>query len=687
MATNERQPKASDDDIVALLDRGIGQSKSFADSKLSKESETTMRYYDGELPKKSHGGDSGYVSMDVYNGVEALGAQLLDIFSTNQRPAVFEPATAEDAQAAEVRTDYVTDVVFRQNEGFQLFQDTIKLGLLNRASVVKAFWEPCVKTEFFELSDSTLQEVSDWLAQHPEAEVEHISKSEDSEKIDRVRLKLKKDVSQVRLKALAPEEFGISPLAEDIKSADLVFHREEKTISELLKMGYPKSVVQDLQNDDRLWMAMESEKLARFQPTDDLIGSRAMDDGSVSRRTVMVYECYIELDLDGTDETQLYKVTKVGNTILEKEPVDRKPFIAFVPLPRAKAFWGHNYAYLLRHVQNAKTYLTRGIVNHTLTTNNPRLLVQKGAVMNPRELMENRFGGLVNVTNIEGVQPLPQSGLNPFVFQTIGLLDSQRDAQTGMSQLSQGLNPDALSKQNSGDMVHELISVSQLRSKIIARNFAENFLRPLYTEVHRLVVENETREKIVRVAGSWQAVTPDQWPEECSMSVGFALGYGEQDKEAAMWLQLAQVLGSVPDFRGLYTQQQKYAVALKVFHAKGIKDTENYLLPPEKAQPVPPDPMQQAEVAMKQADAAAKQASAEATKVAAQFQQQELASKERIHMAQLDFEKMKFEAELQLKKDQLAHKVTVDAAEITLEQQVAAQAQKQSITAVAQPTR
>lgn len=687
MADNERRPKPSDDDIVALLDRGIGQSKSFADSKLARESELTLRYYDGELPKKSHPGDSGFVSMDVYNGVEAMGAQLLDIFSTNQRPAVFEPANAEDAQAAQVRTDYVTDVVFRQNDGYHLFQDVIKLGLLNRAAVVKAYWESRSKTEFYELSQTTLDEVSQWLAQHPEAEVEHIAKSEDSETIDRVRLKLKKDVSQVRLKAMAPEEFGISPVAEDIESADLVFHREEKTISELLKMGYPRKLVDSLQNDDRLWMAMESERLARFQPTDDLIGSRAMDDGSVSRRTVMLYECYLELDLEGDGETQLYKVTKVGNVILEKEPVDRKPFISFVPLPRAKAFWGHNYAHLLRHVQNAKTYLTRGIVNHTLVTNNPKVMVQKGALMNPRELMENRFGGIVNVTNVEGIMPMPQAGLNPFVFQTIGLLDSQRDAQTGMSQLSQGLNPDAISKQNSGDMIHELISVSQLRSKIVARNFAENFLRPLYVEVHRLVLENETREKIVKVAGSWQAVSPDQWPEECSMSVGFALGYGEQDKEAAMWMQLGQALGSAHALAGQYTPAQQYNIARKVLEAKGIKDVDNYLLPPDKAQPVPPDPLKEAQIEMQKADAAAKRAAAEATAAQAQISMKELESKERIHMAQMALEEKKFMMDHQLKVDQLAHKVAVDAAEITLEQQITAQADKQSATAVAQPTR
>ena len=51
-------------------------------------------------------------------------------------------------------------------------------------------------------------------------------------------------------------------------------------------------------------------------------------------------------------------------------------------------------------------------------------------------------------------------------------------------------------------MVEQLATMSQQRQKIIARNFANQFVRPLFHEIHRLVVENEDHEKIVELAGS-----------------------------------------------------------------------------------------------------------------------------------------------------------------------------------------
>ena len=122
-------------------------------------------------------------------------------------------------------------------------------------------------------------------------------------------------------------------------------------------------------------------------------------------------------------------------------------------------------------------------------------MVVKGALVNPKEMLENRVGGVVNVTRPDGVYPYPQSGLNPFVFQTIGLLDAATEEVTGQSKLSQGLNKDAVSTQNSEGLVENLVSLSQQRQKIVARNFANNFLIPLYLEVYRLVIENERKKK------------------------------------------------------------------------------------------------------------------------------------------------------------------------------------------------
>ena len=88
-------------------------------------------------------------------------------------------------------------------------------------------------------------------------------------------------------------------------------------------------------------------------------------------------------------------------------------------------------------------------------------MVTKGSLTNPRELIDNRVGGLVNVTRPDAVTPMPQAPLNPFIFQTIKLLDESAEETSSISSLSTGLNKDAISKQNSQGMVEQLVNMSQ----------------------------------------------------------------------------------------------------------------------------------------------------------------------------------------------------------------------------------
>ena len=680
----------SDDRISAILLHGISVSVGFSESKLAKERERLTEFYFGERPYKAHPGDTGYQSMDVYEAVEMMKAQLLEVFSGNGRPVEFLPQHGEPPDASKMRTDYVTDVLFRQNPGFAILHDTIHDGLLYRAGIVKAWWEDKIEELAYDLTDTTKDEIIQYLMQN-DARINEVELHEDGETIKRANVLLRKNRSQVRLKVLPPEEWLISPMAEDIETAELVTHRRLVTISDLLKMGFDRKVVMNLSDNDRIWLQTEPELLTRHRETDDLIGLKALESGQKARRTTMLYECYAQFDMkdDGDDApnsgvSQLWKVMMVGDTILLKERVDRKPFIAFVPLPIPHKFWGHSYGKLLQPTQTASTYLTRSIINHALVTNNPRMAVVRGAVLNPRELMENRFGGVVNVTRPDGIFPLPQAGLNPFVYQTVGLLSQKREGLTGISAVSQGLDKDAISKQNSGDMIHELISVSQIRQKIIARQFAERFLRHLYTMIYELVVENEDRQKIAQVAGQWQEIDFTAWPETCDLSVSFALGYGEGEKEATKWLTLDKYLTADPDLKQLYPLPKRFNVIKRALEASGITDIQNYLLLPNQVQPPPPNPMMLAELDVKKADAEVKRANAQAAVAKLQLDTQAMHTKAVEGQTRINLETTKATGQLQLEQDKLAHKIAVDAAEITLQQQAQA---NDKLAAEAMPTR
>jgi len=381
---------------------------------------------------------------------------------------------------------------------------------------------------------------------------------------------------------------------------------------------------------------------------------------------VTCYECYTMMDIDGTGEAELYRLVKAGNVLLEKEKVNRKPFVVFTPLPIPHSFWGNNFASKVVPIQNARTVLTRSILDHAMITNNPRYVVTKGGVTNPRELIDGRVGGIINVTRPDAIVPMQQAPLNPFIFNTIKMLDEDKEDTTGVSRLSQGTNKDAVSKQNSAAMVEQLATMSQQRQKIIARNFANNFLRPLYQLVYQLCVENETDEKIVELAGDYVEISPAQWASKRDVTVEMHLGYGEQEQEAQKYLALHGLMSQDPTLSAMYQAPNQYKLMSHVMENSGIKNVQDYLTPPDQLPPPQADPAQEMAMQMQQQQM---QIQERQTALAEQKLQMDA------QMAQMKMELDQMKAQqsfamqsdsLDLKESQLDHKVMVDTAELEI---------------------
>lgn len=587
--------KMNDREVLVAVERSIRESVGYFDSQMSRERQKVLDYFNGQLPKPFHAGNSKYVSMDVYDTIESAKAMLLETFASGSQIADFTPQGPEDVEAARIATLYTEYVIFRQNNGYQIFSDTITDGLLARAGIAKVYWDKRESRTEEEFEDITVDQFDALLAQ-PDVEIDEYEQDEETGLISGSIYRVS-DESQVAIYPIPPEEFLISPRAKSLESALFCAHRVRKTKSDLIKEGYDPNIVDKLPIDeDRVYMQEEN---ARFSEM-DISSTFSREEYQAQVQKVTVYECYVELDIEGTGKTRLYKIVTAGKYVLDKEEVERRPFLAYVPLPIPHSFYGSNFASKVIPIQNARTVLMRGILDHTVITNNPRYQVVKGALVNPRELLDNRIGGVVNVTRPDGIMPLQQASLNPFVFQTIQLLDEDKEDTTGISRLSQGLNKDAISSQNSQGLVENLVTLSQQRQKIVARNFAQNFLIPLYLEVYRLVIENEDRQKIVELAGNWVEVTPKQWKERRDISVALKLGYGEQEKEAAKYLAIHQMLTADPAMQPLYSIKNRYNNVRAFLEHSGIKAINDMLTPPEQVPPPQPDPQQVMQMQMAQ---------------------------------------------------------------------------------------
>ena len=654
--------KIDDDKLVAILDDNIRRSIGYYDSQISRERKRVVDFYNATLPRPAHDGNSKYVSMDVYDTVESMKAALLETFSTGYKTVRFAAQTGEDVRIAEIATAYCDYVANRQNNLFEVMQSVIHDGLIARAGLCKVYWDEREESYLETIQDLTEEEFDQVVAQD-NVEIEDVEQDELG--LYSGDLRIYQDVSQVAIEAIAPEEFIIEPQCRSLEMAAFTGHRTTKTISELREAGYDEKLISKIGDHEDVEMETDPEVLARHEEIgqDRGFNAKGFQD---QVRSITVFELYIDIDIDGTGVAETYKVIKAGNVILDKEKCRYKPFIPFVPIPIPHAFFGSNFASKVVPIQTARTVLTRSILDHAMITNNPRYTVVKGGLTNPRELIDNRVGGIVNVSRPDAINPMPQAPLNPFIFQTIQMLDEDKEDTTGVSRLSQGLNKDAISKQNSAAMVEQLATMSQQRQKIIARNFANGFLKPLYQMIYQLVVENEIQAKIVEIAGDYVEVSPSAWGAKRDVTVELHLGYGEQEQEAQKFLALHSLMSQDPTLASMYMPENQYKLMSHVMEYNGIKNVKDYLTPPTELPEQKPDPAQEMAMQMQQKQMELQERQTQVAEMKAQIDAQ-------VAQMKLQLEQMKAQQgfaiqsdNMDLKEAQLEHKQFVDKAELEI---------------------
>lgn len=662
----------TNEEIISLVSQKVDNCSQWYDSKLSKERELVLQYYNGSKPARQHNGSSTYTSSDVYDSVEMMKSQLLETFATGHEIVKFNPVGPEDVEDARVATAYTAHMVFDRADGYQMMHDTIHDGLTARVGIVKYYWEDYY-TEAEETFEALPYEEVEALASDPE--VDSLQAEIDEEiGLFSGSLVRKRNNPKVCIDVLPPEEVLIEERANSIDEAKVVDHRTTKTKSELLKMGFPKSKINALQFQDQGDLELSPDYQARRAGVN---GQSPLGDDSVQEelQLVILHETYMEMALEKDGIARLYRIVWAGKQLFEIEQVDRKPFKAFVPLPIPHMFYGNNYAHRVVPHQTARTSLTRSVLDHAAITNNPRLQVLKGGLLNPRELLDNRLGGLVNVNRPDAITPLQQAPLNPFVFEIISMIKDTREETTGITSLSQGLNKDAISKQNSEALIDKMVTVSQQRQKIIARNFGK-FLRELWLEVYRLIIENEDQQRVFEYAGNHITINPSAWIERRDVTVDLHLGYGEIEKEASKLVQLYQYLGQDPALGPMFTAEKRHRLIQDATIKQGIKNIDDYLERPENVEPPQPDPivMKELEIKDKQAQAALMNAQANFEKIKMEAQAQ--SAKLRIEQAKLAIQEEKNERDAVRQDADVANRIDVAQRELELAESVPPEGQR-----------
>lgn len=591
-----KSEELTEEELLSLLERNLDAADTYSESLIGEQRDKAHQYYFGQPLGNELKGRSQHVSRDVFDAVESTKALMLDTFTADRRVVEFMPQTNQDVDKARQATAWVNYLFYRQNDGYKILHDTIHDGLVSKLGVVKRYWDQRIvfveekfaglsEPEFFGLASQPDVEITEVVQETlQEAVVDPMNGMVISPAVTIISGTLKRqyDKSQVRIENVEPERLYISPRAKTLEDSDFVSYRTEKEIGELIEDGYDTDKIEKLDEELEKW----TDAISGRDSYDEFsVEARGTDDHP-NRSHVTVYESYIRIFDPDVDSRVTLKVLHSRRVLLDIEKVQSHPFRGWSPFPIPHKAIGLSLADVLLDIQKSQSSLKRSVIDNAFMTNTTRWLANLSLVRNPRDLIDNKVGAVIDVNAMDPtsvVQPLNTPQISPNVFTTMELLEQEKEQRSGSSRMSKGLDSDVVSKQNSSDLITRYMNASNRRTMVMARNFAECFLKPLMYDLYRLSLENDTQAKMVQLEGEYIQIDPRELGERTELEVAVALTPDARAAEARTLTMLDQMWTANPQnptLNGMYDTPQRYALLSRAMDLMGLKGADKFLLAP-----------------------------------------------------------------------------------------------------------
>ena len=660
----ELKPK-SRREVEGIVQDAIASAVDFVESEISQDRIKAQRYYDGEVDLGYEDGRSKVVATKVRDTVRAVKPSLMRIFLSTAKPVEFVPHGAEDVAMAEQATEFMHHEFTRLN-GYRVINDAFQDALVKKQGIVKAYWMTYPEAEIYTFTDLNDDELA-YLTDDDEVSVLEqttemsILMDEMGMEIETpshsIKISRQQEKGELCIESVPPEEFFINRDARNLKDAYLVAHRTEMRAGDLIAMGYDPEVVLDLNSFDNGSEMTEAEVHERRGYDLDTSDE---DEQDPAMKNVTVTEAYMRIDADGTGIPVLHKITCGGTSyeMLDFEPCDELPFAKFEIDPEPHTFYGRSLAEIVMDDQDAATSILRSILDNVAMTNNPRLAVIEGAA-NIDDVLNNEIGAIVRMRQAGAVQDLSV----PFTAgQTLGALtylDGLVETKTGVSRASMGLDPDAMQSTTKA-AVQATVQAAAGQVEVMVRNLADG-MRDLFGIMLRLSNKNVDEEQMMRMNGTFVPVDPRVWDSSMDVSINVGLGTGREEEKAMALSQALQmqtmVYQTYGPMNGLVSMTNIRNTLADQLAVSGIRNADRYFAPITEEI--------EAQMLQQQQAAQAQQGEGQDPNAAfLQAEQMKAQVKMQSDAAKMQLDAQKAAADNDLKRDQMAQDLLVDAAKV-----------------------
>jgi hypothetical protein len=463
-----------------------------------------------------------------------------------------------------------------------------------------------------------------------------------------VQIKRIQKRGKLRIQPVPCENVLVNRGAFDIGDASLFGYTEEKTLGEFKALGFSEDELADCDEDPDDRNSIESQ--AR-QPHRGSVVKTVEPPADASQRKIHYGKLYVLADRDGDGIPELNLVTTAGTKykVLEVEPTDEAPFATFCPYPEGFLVLRRQRR---RFDDGPSAYGERGSCATCSTASRSlsfrRLRYSKGAV-NLDDVLNPDTSRVIRTRQIGAVQP----HIIPFVgkeaLPVLDLVKNMREARTGMSDASQGLDPKAM-QSTDADAVHATLSKAQSRIEMVARIFSECGYKRLFRGVLRTICKNQDAPRTVALGGQLVQVNPKDWQANMTVDVTLPLGRGSTQEQIASLTAVASKQEQILQELGFQNplvniQQYRYTLA-KITELMGWRNVDSFWQDPAKMDP------QALQQMLQQMSQAKQQASAGPAGPDPQVEMSKIQSHEKIAMAKLqhdtEMKSLEMKANMQL---------------------------------------
>jgi hypothetical protein len=652
----------SEDDFQALVRNMALDARNYITEEVAEQRATAIDYYKGRLPdidKDDAEEDRSHaVITEVRDTILGMMPELLRIIFGAENVIKYDPVAVDDpmqyelhTKYAKLATDYVLNVVLKVDnpDFFMTVYCWLQDGLRQKNGFVTWYWDKSEKPEYSEHTGLTEEEAT-MLVSDPDVTVLGKTTTKDEATgvpTYDVQIKRIQKRGKLRIQPVPCENVLVNRGAFDIGDASLFGYTEEKTLGEFKALGFSEDELADCDEDPDDRNSIESQ--AR-QPHRGSVVKTVEPPADASQRKIHYGKLYVLADRDGDGIPELNLVTTAGTKykVLEVEPTDEAPFATFCPYPEGFSFFGDSAADLTMDLQRMESRIMRDVLDSLAQSVIPQTSVLEGAV-NLDDVLNPDTSRVIRTRQIGAVQP----HIIPFVgkeaLPVLDLVKNMREARTGMSDASQGLDPKAM-QSTDADAVHATLSKAQSRIEMVARIFSECGYKRLFRGVLRTICKNQDAPRTVALGGQLVQVNPKDWQANMTVDVTLPLGRGSTQEQIASLTAVASKQEQILQELGFQNplvniQQYRYTLA-KITELMGWRNVDSFWQDPAKMDP------QALQQMLQQMSQAKQQASAGPAGPDPQVEMSKIQSHEKIAMAKLqhdtEMKSLEMKANMQL---------------------------------------